>query len=156
MKLTKNFTLEELTHSRTAMKKGIVNYPNESALSNLVNLAEKVLQPLRDKLKKPITITSGFRDIILNKLIGGAYKSQHTLGEAADFYVIGMNLKDVFKVIIDNFEFDQVIYEFGWIHISYREDNNRKEILVAYKDNSGDIRYKPFDNNYIALKDYII
>jgi len=153
MKLSKNFTLEEMTHSRMAVKHHINNEPNKENIENLVNLVENVLQPLRDRILKPIVITSGFRSVVLNKLVGGAYKSQHTLGEAADFYVINMNLKDVYKIIVEEFDFDQVIYEFGWIHVSYRKGNNRKEALVAYKDNAGDIRYKKYNNE--PLKDYI-
>lgn len=79
VRITKNFTLEELYASDTARAKGINNRPTTEAIGNLTRLAYCLLQPLRDKLGKPIIITSGYRSQALNKAIGGTPTSQHCL-----------------------------------------------------------------------------
>ena len=130
MKLTKNFSLEEFTKSVTAEKAEIDNTPNAIQISKLKNLCEDILQPLRDALGKPITITSGFRCHKLNKLVGGAENSQHKSGEAVDFWC--ENLEWAFGWIQEHCEFDQLIWEKGkWIHVSY--NRNRKEVLFINK-----------------------
>lgn len=127
-KISKNFILAELVGSRAE------NLPeNLSQLRNLINITALILQPIRDKFGKVI-ITSGRRNIEYNKSIGGANNSQHIYGEAIDFVCPQADLKEVFKFIIYNFEFDQVILEeknnTKWIHISLKIENNRKEILI--------------------------
>ena len=84
MQLTKNFTLEELVHSDTANAKGIDNTPTQEIIDNLKELAENVLQPIRDKWGKPLTVNSGYRCKELNKAVGGVSTSQHQKGKAAD------------------------------------------------------------------------
>ena len=49
MRLTKNFTLEELIFSETASRKGIDNSPSQEVLFNLERLAQG-LQDVRDSL----------------------------------------------------------------------------------------------------------
>lgn len=82
-RLTKHFTLEEFTRSKTAEKLGIKNCPNKSAIMNLEYTA-KQLEKIRDYIKKPIIITSGFRSPKLNKAVGGVKNSYHLKGRAAD------------------------------------------------------------------------
>jgi hypothetical protein len=136
-KLTENFTLQELTHSITAKNRGIDNTPNAVVIFKMRALAKNVLQPARDFLGAPITVSSGYRSPKLNKAIGGAKYSQHRLGEAAD--IVCENNKLVFDYIYDNLEFDQLIWEFGddlqpdWIHVSFTNDGNRGEVLRALK-----------------------
>ena len=84
MKLTKNFSLEELTRSDTAERKGIDNSPTAEHIHNLAALCENVLQPLRDKVKHSIRVTSGYRSEKLNNAIGGSKTSEHSFGKAAD------------------------------------------------------------------------
>ena len=102
---------------------------------------------MRDSLG-PIRITSGYRSPELNRAIGGSNKSQHCKGEALDlqFWENGeMNNKKIYDWIIDSgLEFDQMINEFdySWIHLSLKEKNNRKDVLIAYKDEDGDTKYK--------------
>jgi len=147
MRLSKNFVLSEITHSNTAKRLGIDNAPDKKHLQNIQNIVREVLQPMRDALG-PIRISSGYRSPSLNRAIGGSNKSQHCKGEAVDiqFWENGeMNNKKLFDWIIDNgIEFDQMINEFdySWIHISLKEKKNRKDVLIAYKDEDGDTRYK--------------
>lgn len=128
MKLSKNFTLQELTRT----SHNVENIPNEDEIYNLTCLVQKVLQPIRDNFGS-VTINSGYRSPVLNRKIGGSTTSQHCKGQAAD-----IKLKDMRKVydwIIDNLIFDQLIYEAGddtspaWIHISYKNSDNRKQTL---------------------------
>jgi len=108
--------------------------PSQAVIENLRKLAVNILQPLRNHLKKPIRVTSGFRCRRLNSMIGGARKSQHIEGKAADIEVDGMTNQELMKIIIDlKLPFDQLINEFepdGWIHISFDDKRNRKQILT--------------------------
>jgi hypothetical protein len=141
--ITKNFTLNELTYSATAVKKGIENKPTEEHYKNMVSLCKNVLQPLREKLGKPITVNSCYRCPKLNTAVGGVKTSQHCNGQAADIEVMGMSNYDLACYIRDNFEFDQLILEFcdnlkndknsGWVHVSYKDSGNRKQTLTINK-----------------------
>jgi len=136
-RITENFTLEEFTHSDTAEERGIDNTPSQLQEDNIIALAENIMQPIRDHFGRSVRITSGLRVPMLNEAVGGARTSQHTKGEAADFYVEGVDLEEVFDWIIENLEYDQVIYEFArWIHVSWSNDTqNRSEALIAEKIN---------------------
>lgn len=146
MKLSRNFTLEELVHSSTAIKEDIDNTPSNEVIANLTSLTLLLLQPLRDFAGRPIYIASGYRSEKLNDAIGGADGSQHTYGMAVDIKTT--NLAELFYFIVDYLDFDQLIWEFGdsnqpdWIHVSYVDDSiNRNEVLIAYKDGEA-TRYK--------------
>lgn len=108
---------------------------------NAYNVAEKVMDPLREFIKKPITVNSWYRSPEYNKKVGGAKNSQHTLGEAVDFIVKGMTIEEIYAIIIRmGLVFDQLIMEYGngttWVHISLkRVGTNRKEKLKAVKTN---------------------
>lgn len=130
------FTIRELTRSDTAHRIGIDNTPTPEALANLTALVEAVLDPLRARYGRPIFVSSGYRCPRLNKAVGGAKTSQHVTGEAADIHC--SDPKDnaiIFALIYYLFPFDQLIWEKGtddapaWVHVSYREGNNRRECL---------------------------
>ena len=82
--LTAHFCLEEFTQSATAAKHGICNEPPIDAISNLQNLCQQVLEPLREHYGRAIHISSGYRCKELNRRVGGVANSQHLKGEAAD------------------------------------------------------------------------
>ena len=138
MKLTTNFTLNELVYSVTAEANKIDNRPNVKVVANLKALCENVLQPLRDYLGCPVIVSSGFRCAELNKKVGGRPNSQHLLGEAADFVVPQRNLKDAFNYIKGHLKYDQLLFEYDlsgnrWIHVSYRADGkNRRQAIDNY------------------------
>ncbi len=141
MKLSNNFSLSEFTASPTADRLGIDNTPNKEVTDNLQELVTFVLQPIRDRFGS-VVISSGYRSPELNKAIGGSTTSDHCLGCAADFEVQGMDNKAMAQWIANNLDFKQVILEFyhegdmhsGWIHCSYKKDNNKKQKLNALKD----------------------
>lgn len=133
MKLTENFSLEELTQTGH----NTMNVPDIKQKEALKLLAEKVLQPAREILGRPVRVTSGFRSVTTNRLVGGAKTSQHLKGEAADIQCD--NNQELFDIIKDYLEFDQLIYEHtgptgpAWIHVSYKKEGNRGQILQAIK-----------------------
>lgn len=128
----KYFTIKELSHSDTAVARGIDNYPTAEAIHNLTKLVENILDPLREKYGKPIWVSSGYRSAILNRSVNGATSSQHRIGEAADITVGSKEEnRKLFEIIRQEFPFDQLINEkdFSWVHVSFREGRNRKQVL---------------------------
>jgi predicted nuclease of predicted toxin-antitoxin system len=141
MKLSKNFTLSELTKSQTAVRKNIKNEPSTAHVENLIHLAETVLQPIRDHFGKPVVISSGYRSPELCEAIGSSSKSQHARGEAADFEIMGVDNMQLAMWINKNTDFDQLILEFyepgdpnsGWVHCSAVREGSRAQVLKASK-----------------------
>lgn len=142
MKLSKNFKLKEFTRSATAERRGIDNHSmlTEKNLYNLEALCKNDLQPLRDHFKEPVLISSGFRCAALNGVVGGAKKSQHMYGEAADIYSPfgAKRTREWYLWMVDNLVFDQLIWEVRheskWIHVSYKATGpNRQQVLTLYK-----------------------
>ena len=138
----KYFTIEELTLTNT----GLENVPNRDEIASLRELVENVLDPIREQFGGAIRVTSGFRSSRVNKAIGGALNSQHTKGEAADISCSDNKL--LFEIIRDTVVFDQLIWEFGdsnqpaWIHVSYKSQGNRNQVLIAIKINGKTIYKK--------------
>ena len=119
--ITKNFSMQELTFSETAARRGIYNIPSSTSEVNLGRLCRLTLQPLRDLIESPIIVTSGYRSPKLNKRIGGSKKSRHMSGCAADIVAIGYTPLELFDFIMDNrkrIAYDRLINEFSrWVHI---------------------------------------
>lgn len=146
MKASEHFTIDELLRSDKATENGIVEQftPPQLVIENLTTLAQKVLEPLRLKIGKPISITSGYRCERINKLVGGAKDSQHVKGEAADTHVDGMSVEDWYQFIKQSgIPFDQLIQEFdNWVHVSYNPFGaQRNECLRATNKNG--VKYTP-------------
>lgn len=128
----KYFTINELCRSDKARQMGINNTPTNDIIDSLSDLVENVLDPARDKLGKPIVVNNGYRCPELNKAVGGEATSQHVKGEAADLTTGSREEnKRLFEIIRDNLLFDQLIneHDFSWVHVSYKQGNNRKQIL---------------------------
>jgi hypothetical protein len=131
--MAKYFTQQELTHSATAVAKGIDNTPPPDVVVRLTTLANKLLDPIREMWGAPLKVNSGFRSPLLNKTLNGATNSQHLRGEAADISA-GSPAKNrqLFDMITKSgIEFDQMIDEsnYSWIHLSYKASGNRRQIL---------------------------
>lgn len=155
MEISANLTLKEVSKSLTATRRGIDNEPQGEHLTNLIKLANNVFQPIREHFGKPIFVSSGYRSDKLNKAIGGSKTSQHCKGEALDLDNDGRGYPsnaDIFWYIYDHLDFDQLIFEFGsmenpsWVHVSYKSEGNRKQVLRASKSNGRTI-YTNFKDN---------
>jgi hypothetical protein len=152
MQLSKHFTLEEMEKSSTGIRLGIKNKAGSGEIKNLGDLCYEVLEPVRVKFDKPVTITSGYRSPELSEAIGSKATSQHCLGEAVDMEVIGCSNLEVALWIQNHCDFDQLILEYytgepnsGWIHVSYKDGSNRKQVLTfdgkSYKNNLPDAEW---------------
>lgn len=148
MNLTKNFYLDEMLASQSAVRLGFDEQftPDQAVIENLRALCQNVLQPLRDGLQRAILTSSGYRCPRVNQAIGGAKTSQHLFGMAADINVGHLTTEQLYQRIKKSgLVFDQLIQEFDrWVHVSYNPDlnANRRQCLRAVKEN-GVTRYIP-------------
>ena len=154
MKLTANITLDELTKSQVAERKGININPNPQQIEIIKALAVNVLLPIRSHFDKPLIISSGFRCAELCIAIGSSVNSQHVADDgaaAADFEIPGVDNLNLAIWIKNNLDIDQGILEFyregeptsGWIHCSYAKEGNRNQWLKARRED-GAVKYLPW------------
>ena len=131
--MAKYFTIGELCKSDVAVEKRIENTPDNTTIERMNALMEKCLDKVREMWGKPIGVNSGYRSADLNRAVGGAKNSQHLRGEAADITAgTKENNRKLFDLIVaSDIPFDQLIDESGykWLHISYCQDYNRKQVL---------------------------
>lgn len=144
MKLSKNFTLEEMVFSISANNHGINNTPNAEAKAALKRLAVEVLQPIRESWGQPVVVTSGYRCPSLNKIVKGKPTSQHMLGQAADIRATNPQdngkLFQCIKKLIDSgkIKVGQCIWEYGtltcpkWVHVSLPRAGKKNNQFVYY------------------------
>ena len=144
--LSPHFCLDEFTKSSTAMKHGIKNTPPQEAVDNLKALCLGCLEPLREALELPVVITSGYRTKALNSMLAhSSERSQHMLGQAADFYVApgqsGLSRRELlikaFRLIIldESIDYDQLILYPSFIHVSYvSRERNRRTVLLGMRN----------------------
>jgi hypothetical protein len=131
----KYFTIAELCASTTAKARGIDNTPTEEVRRNLEALVENVLDPLREAWGSALKVNSGYRSAALNKAVGGATKSQHLTGCAADIttgtttgnrrlFELARSLRLPYYQLIDE-------YGYQWVHISYNGTEARRELHLG-------------------------
>lgn len=137
MRLSAHFELSEFTHSETADRLGIDNYPGvaveEEVIDNLRELA-RFLELIRAAIDAPVYINSGYRCKRLNEELQGSKNSQHMRGQAADIHFDNFDEKkfDVLMMLVESSRvvlFDQVIFYPTFIHVSYARGKNRGIIL---------------------------
>lgn len=147
-KISKHISYAEAT--RTSVK--IDNTPNEQQLKNMIRLAEKVFEPLRKWAGEPIRVNSFFRSVGVNAGVGGSRTSQHVAlnGSAIDIDAMGEKTNsELFYYILENLEFDQLIWEYGnelnpdWVHVSLKKSGNRNQALKVIRID-GRSKYLPF------------
>ncbi len=147
--LTRNFTLHEMLVSQEASRKGFSEQyePPEFVIENLEALCINILQPLRDAINNPIIVNSGYRCFRVNCGIGGATKSQHLKGQAADLQDFRNGNEFLMRRIVElDLPFDQVIneFQFDWIHVSFDLNRCRNDILEAYRGMDFRTKYRKF------------
>jgi len=150
-KISKHISFKEGIKSNTATRLGINNTPDDYQVSNMVNIAINLFEPLREFVGGPIKINSFFRCEDLNRAIGGSSRSQHCEGRAIDLDdTFGHKTNaEMFHYIKNNLDFDQLIWEFGddnnpdWVHVSFISfDENRKRSLKAERINGKTTTYR--------------
>lgn len=120
MKLSKNFDSSEFKC------KCCGQLPENGMNPELIEL----LQAIRDKIGKPILITSGYRCEKYNRQVGGAKHSQHVLGNAADIKVQDreMDASDVQHWLVLNFnkECKGIGCYDNFTHVDVRDGNHAR------------------------------
>lgn len=137
----KYFTIDELTHSDTAIALGIENKPNKEIESHLIKLVEGLLDPLRIAWGSGIKVTSGYRCARLNRVLKGSATSAHLVGFAADLVPMNGDIAGFKRFTVKwlkdtNKAFDQAILETNgkgkqWVHLGLYNlaMKQRKQIL---------------------------
>ena len=144
--ITANFYMSELTHSNTAVNRGINNIPSALHKKNLIEATKNLFQPTRDLLGAAMLISSGYRSPALNRAVGGSSTSAHSYGLAIDFTCPSFgNTRKIASYLLSEFKkrgikFDQLILEFpdsgsSWIHLGYKSPSGsqRNQVLTAVK-----------------------
>ena len=138
IKASPNFTVDELTFSETATRKDIDNTPSDEVLDNLLITAWS-MENVRELLNNnPILISSGYRCLALNELLGSKPTSAHIRGLAVDFTCPQFGDPDdiVDAIFRSDILYDQIILEFDkWVHIAFPENGKsaRKKALIINK-----------------------
>lgn len=138
MQLSKNFFLNQLLKSKTALRHDIDNTPDQAQIANLKLVAENILQPVRDHFGIGFSPNSGFRCLAFNRALKSKDTSQHVSGQAVDIEVPGISNFDLATWIRDSLVYDQLILEFhtigepssGWVHCSYVAENPRMDVYT--------------------------
>ena len=139
IKASPHFSIEELTFSETAARKGIDNTPPQEVLDNLLITAWS-MENVRELLdSNPIHISSGYRCLELNTLLGSKPTSAHIRGLAVDFTCekFGDPHDIVDAIFRSDILYDQIILEFDkWVHLAFPENGKsaRKKALIINKE----------------------
>lgn len=140
MKLSKNFTLEELSKTEVRDLLDANRKEAEDYVGSLTRVADELLEPIRTLFKKPITVNSGFRGKKLNKKIGGSDTSQHCIGEAVDFVIAGNDTDELLEQAaikiykeLPKLKFGQLLVEYGCLHISLGTKREIAKYVVKTK-----------------------
>lgn len=131
--LSPHFTLEELTYSQTAARKGIDNTPSGDELGRLMQTACR-METVRTLLdNRAIFVSSGFRCLELNRAIGSKDGSDHIKGLAIDFKAQGLSIAETVSILDkSSLKFDQLINEFGrWVHIGFGARMRRQVFRIG-------------------------
>jgi len=131
MNLSEHFSLEEATHSDTAIRLGINNQPDARQLENMKKAAIGMEQ-VRALLGKSISVNSWIRLPDVNVAVGGSKVSSHMDGWAIDFVSPFGTPYAVCKAIeASGIKFDQMIHEYGkWTHISFAPEMRQQKLTI--------------------------
>lgn len=122
MPVRRNFTILELVASRTARIAGVSNDP-PMHLDAALRVTLAGLERVRAYLGEPMLITSGYRSVEVNQLVGGKADSQHMKGQAVDFvsprYGTPEKVARALSPAMTMLGIDQMVLEPSWVHISF-------------------------------------
>ena len=146
LKLSAHFSRPEMVTTQS----GIENEPTLDAWINMTRLCCDVLEPLRATVGA-LRVNSGYRSPAVNQAIGGANKSAHTYGRAADVGPLarGVSALDIMAAL-DGIPFDKAIFEYRgrspWVHIQVRNVTRapRGVLLMSLKAGSFE-KFNPQD-----------
>jgi len=135
MNLSEHFTLEEATHSDTAIRMGLDNQPNIRQLENMKVTAVK-LEQVRTATG-PLNVNSWLRLPEVNVAVGGSKVSSHMDGWAIDVSSSKLTPYELCQVVKKTgIKFDQIIHEFGkWMHISFAPEMRQQELTIFRPEN---------------------
>ena len=142
MQLTEHFSLDELTVSEVAVRKGLDNTPDADSLENLKILAG-YLERIRELVGVPLHINSAFRAPKVNQAVGGSPTSSHCMGEAADITApqFGTPQEIAKAIMASDIPYDQLIYEGTWLHFGIREPMRNQKLTAVF--GGGKVTYLP-------------
>jgi zinc D-Ala-D-Ala carboxypeptidase len=132
LQLSRNFTLNQMIYSTTAVRNGMDNWPKDPALvMRLSGLCVNMLEPLQARFGK-INVNSGYRNKRVNRAVGSKTdNSNHVWGYAADIEIAGQDNRQLWTWIKSNMRYHELILEFykrsegassGWVHVAYAYD----------------------------------
>lgn len=133
MQITDNFTLAELTVTKT----GLPNNPPGAEFLNL-RKAAAMMEEVRALLGHPIKVNSGYRSPAVNAAVGGSPTSDHVKGYAVDFVCPSFGDPRAIALAIraSKIKFDQLIFENAgapvgqqWVHLS-AAPRGRRQVLT--------------------------
>ncbi|MGO9403220.1 MAG: D-Ala-D-Ala carboxypeptidase family metallohydrolase [Terriglobales bacterium] len=141
MQLSEHFTLEELSFSEAAARLGLDNTPDASVIANLGRVAA-AMERIRTLLGNlPIVVHSGYRSLAVNQAVGGVVTSAHCQGLACDFVcpTFGPPEEVALTILKSDIEYDQLILEYGWIHVGLAREGGlaRREALTKRSAGAG-------------------
>jgi hypothetical protein len=146
-RLQQSFWLSEFLRSDTGQRHGIDNTPNAIALANLRHVLAPGMQRVRNLLREPVFITSGYRSPAVNRLVGGSASSQHSQGLAADFVCPEFGPpRAICRKLLEHaseVRYDQLIFEGAWVHVSFVPTAPRGQVLTAHFTAGGGVTYTP-------------
>lgn len=131
----KYFKFSEFEKSEMAKTMKLDNSIPDRYKSNIEELVDNILDPIREFCAFPIVVTSGYRSDDLNRAVGGKSSSAHLVGYAADIKPYDPDLFNEFVTIclvyLRKRKFDQIVIYENFIHISYKsiDGKYRRQII---------------------------
>lgn len=142
MQITPHFSLNEVTFSSIAGRRGIDNSLPDKLMAN-VRVQAAGMEFVRHLLGDiPLHVDSWYRCPALNDLVGGAAQSDHLEAFATDFICpqFGTPLDIARKIIDSDLKFGKLILEWTWVHLSF-DPASGGVVLTSHLNSSGHVYY---------------
>lgn len=124
-KLSPHFLIDEFLLPHKYPK----NTPTWQDVINMTFGCFNILEPARE-IVGPITITSGYRNYEVNRMVGGVHDSQHLIGCAADITCSPDKFKLLVKTLEENPHVDQLLTGETWLHVSWNPFGKPRNICI--------------------------